>query len=187
MFRLHWSMLWFGLVVLHPQFVTSNSLIKHIFSFIRDVARTDSFSSLGTHCAHTIQNFERSCTMLYAKPWEHTSAVATLSIVLLLSARINSSTCCTVASVTAWTGQPGWPSSATFECPWEFLDPVVNRFTQKMLPTINTKPFFINIPCIESFCPQKTHNTTLLFGGILLKHSHHFDYNLWTCTCVSAT
>jgi hypothetical protein len=53
--------------------------------------------------------------LLYAKPWEHLSAVATLSIVILLSAQINSSTCCTVASVATSTGQPGQASSATFE------------------------------------------------------------------------
>jgi hypothetical protein len=33
--------------------------------------------------------------MLYAKPWEHPNAVATLSIVILLSPRINCSTHCT--------------------------------------------------------------------------------------------
>jgi hypothetical protein len=62
-----------------------------------------SFSSLGTDRAHTFQNFKRSCTMLYAKPWEHSSAVATLSIFILLSARINSSTRCTIASVATKT------------------------------------------------------------------------------------
>jgi hypothetical protein len=30
--------------------------------------------------------------------------------------------------------------------------------------------------CIESFCPQKTHNRTLLFGRTLLKHGHHPAY-----------
>jgi hypothetical protein len=53
--------------------------------------------------------------MLYAKQWEHPSAVATLSIVILMSARINFSICCIVASVTISTGRHGWASSATFE------------------------------------------------------------------------
>jgi uncharacterized membrane protein len=34
----------------------------------------------------------------------------------------------------------------------------------------------MNILCIESFCPQKTHNRTLIFGSTLLKHGRHFDY-----------
>jgi hypothetical protein len=55
-----------------------------------------SYSSLGTHCVHTFNNLKRCFIMLYAKPWEHPSAVGTLSIVILLSARINSSTCCIV-------------------------------------------------------------------------------------------
>jgi hypothetical protein len=38
----------------------------------------------------------------------------------------------------------------------EFLDPVVNRFTRWTFPTVNMKHFFMNILCIESFCPQKT-------------------------------
>jgi hypothetical protein len=32
--------------------------------------------------------------------------------------------------------------------------PVVNRFTRQTLPTVNRKHFFMNILCIESFCPQ---------------------------------
>jgi hypothetical protein len=34
----------------------------------------------------------------------------------------------------------------------------------------------MNILCIESFCLQRTHNRTLLFGSTLLKHGLHFDY-----------
>jgi hypothetical protein len=58
----------------------------------------------------------------------------------------------------------------------EFLDPVVNRFKQQTLPTVNTKHFFMSIICIETFCPQNTHSRTLLFSSILLKHGRHFDY-----------
>jgi hypothetical protein len=36
----------------------------------------------------------------------------------------------------------------------EFLDPVVNHFTQQTLPIINRKRFFMNIFCIGSFCPK---------------------------------
>jgi hypothetical protein len=63
-----------------------------------------SFNSLLTHGSHNYRNSKWSCIMLYAKPWEIPSAVATPSIVILLSARINSSTCCRVASVAISTG-----------------------------------------------------------------------------------
>jgi hypothetical protein len=53
---------------------------------------------------------------------------------------------------------------------------VKTRFMRQTLPNINRKHFFMNILCIESFCQQKTHNRTLLFGDILLKYSRHFDY-----------
>jgi hypothetical protein len=54
--------------------------------------------------------------------------------------------------------------------------PVVNRFTRQTLSTLNKKHFFMNILCIESLCPQKTHNRTLLFGSSLLNDGRHFDY-----------
>jgi hypothetical protein len=47
--------------------------------------------------------------------------------------------------------------------------------TWETLPTVNRKYFVRNILCIESFCPQKMHNRTLLFCDIL-KHGRHFDY-----------
>jgi hypothetical protein len=33
--------------------------------------------------------------------------------------------------------------------------PAVNRFTRQTFPTVKRKHFFMNILCIESFCPQK--------------------------------
>jgi hypothetical protein len=88
------------MVVIHPRFVPSNNPVKHFFSFncitlreTHSIHFSWSISSLGTHCVHTLWNFKRSCIMLYAKPWEHPSAVATLSIIILLSAQIDSSTC----------------------------------------------------------------------------------------------
>jgi hypothetical protein len=44
--------------------------------------------------------------------------------------------------------------------------------------TVNRKLFFMNILCIGSFCAQKAHNRTQLFGSLLLKHGRHFYY--WT-------
>jgi hypothetical protein len=35
--------------------------------------------------------------------------------------------------------------------------PVLSRFTRQTLPTVNRKNFFINIFCVECFCPQKKH------------------------------
>jgi hypothetical protein len=54
--------------------------------------------------------------------------------------------------------------------------PFVDRFTQQTLPTVNRKLFFTDILCVESFCPQKTHNARILFGSTPLKYGHHFDY-----------
>jgi hypothetical protein len=54
--------------------------------------------------------------------------------------------------------------------------PVVNRFTRQTLSTANRKHFFMNILRIESFCPQITHNSTLIFGSTLLMHGRHFEY-----------
>jgi hypothetical protein len=34
----------------------------------------------------------------------------------------------------------------------------------------------MNILFVESFCPQKTHNSTLLFGSTILKHDRRFYY-----------
>jgi hypothetical protein len=52
--------------------------------------------------------------------------------------------------------------------------PAVNRFTREKLPTINRIYFFMNILGNESFCQQKTHSRTLLFGCTLLKHGRNF-------------
>jgi hypothetical protein len=52
-----------------------------------------------------------------------------------------------------------------------FLDP----FTRQTLPTVNRKLFFMNILCIECFCPQNAQKTLLLVST-LLKHGRHFDY-----------
>jgi hypothetical protein len=107
---------------------------------------------------------------LHDKQWEDPSAVATLSIVILLSPRINSSTQCTVASVAILTGQPVRVSSATFE----LLDSVVNRFTRQRLPTVNIY-LWIYLHCVL-LPTKKMHNRTLLFDSTRFKHVHQFDY-----------
>jgi hypothetical protein len=92
--------------------------------------------------------------MHYAKPWEQPSAVAA-SIVILLLAWINCSTICTVASVSmnsvTWSGIICNLGTSLRE----FLYPGVIHFTGQTLLTINRKHFFMNILCIEFFCPQK--------------------------------
>jgi hypothetical protein len=74
-----------------------------------------SVSSLGTHRAHSFRNFRRLFIMLYAQPWEQPSAVATLSVAILLYSRISSSTRCTFASDEISTSRPSRASSVTFE------------------------------------------------------------------------
>jgi hypothetical protein len=41
------------------------------------------------------------------------------------------------------------------------VPPRLNRFTRETLPTLDRNRFFMNILCIESFFPQKTHNAAL--------------------------
>jgi hypothetical protein len=62
------------------------------------------------------------------------------------------------------------------------------HFLTQLWTALHDKHFFMIILCIESFCPQKVHNRTLLFSSTLLKHSHHFDYqnqplNKWMLVC----
>jgi hypothetical protein len=111
---------------------------------IRDVRRdpfssffSGSFSSLGTHHAHTFRNFKQSCIMLYAEPWEHASVVATLPVGVLLSAQINVPTNCTVTSITVSAEQPGQASYDTFICHWENFstNPVFKKRTR--IPIVN--------------------------------------------------
>jgi hypothetical protein len=111
---------------MHPWLFPSNNTVKLIFSRKRCCKDRPirfilyrSFSSLGTHSAQTFRNFKRSCIMLYAKQRERPNTVATLSIVILLSAGSNSSTRCTVASVAISIGRPGRASFVTFQCPRE--------------------------------------------------------------------
>jgi hypothetical protein len=90
---------------------------------------------------------------------------------------------CPIALPVRWNPQHTCLVSATSAPPFEPLrhqgnicQPVVNRFTRQTLPTFNRNHFFMNILCIQSFSPQKTHKSTVLFGIILLKHGRHFDY-----------
>jgi hypothetical protein len=120
MFPLHWRTLWFGLVVTHPYLSPVTillSLSSPSSSYHKRCCKdrpiqlifSQSFSGQPP-CMH-YPKFK----MIMHQP----SALATLSIAILLSAQINSSNRCTVASVTIWTGWPGQASFATFECPWE--------------------------------------------------------------------
>jgi hypothetical protein len=100
---------------------------------------------MGTYRAHTFQDFKRSCIMLYAKAWECPSAVVTLFIFILLSARINSSTRCIVASVTISTGRHGQASSATLNVLEKISRLCFESFNAQTLPTVNWEHFFMNV------------------------------------------
>jgi hypothetical protein len=90
--------------------------------------------------------------------------------------------CClsTVASVTVSTGLPDWSSSSANLWLSNVLErisqPSCEQFKWQTFPTVKRKHFFMNILCIESFCPLKKHNRTLLFSHTILKHGRHFDY-----------
>jgi hypothetical protein len=65
----------------------------------------------------------------------------------------------------------------------EFLDPVVNRFTQQIIST-EQRELFLWIYFASS---HFAHNRTLLFSSVLLKHGRHFDYwnePLHICMCI---
>jgi hypothetical protein len=68
---------------------------------------------------------------------------------------------------------------------WNVCHPFVNRFTRQTLTTVNRKHFFMNIPCIETLCPQK--NTTYRCSSVV--HSSTMVTilttvtSLWTCAC----
>jgi hypothetical protein len=67
-------------------------------------------------------------------------------------------------------------SGSTSSSSVKLLPPRWNRFTWQTLRNVNRKHFFMNILCIESSCPQKTHSITQLLSSTLLKHGRHFDY-----------
>jgi hypothetical protein len=135
-----------------------------------------SFTSLSNHRAHTFRNLKRSRIMLFAKPWEHPSPVATLSLVNILSARINSSVGCTVASGAISTGLPGKASSATFERRWENFSTQLWTALRDKTSHRKQETFLYWYPLHWVLLPTETHNRTLLFGIPFLKHGRHFDY-----------
>jgi hypothetical protein len=58
----------------------------------------------------------------------------------------------------------------------QFVNKVMSRSTRRTLPAVNRKHLFMHRFCIEYFLPQETQNRTSIFGSILLKHCHYFDY-----------
>jgi hypothetical protein len=128
--------------------------LTHLVSFSR------AFSFLRTNRTQTFRNFKRPCIMLYDKPWEQPSAVATLPIVILLSAPINSSTSlqhgcfCRNLIRATWSG---------ITCDFrrslrEFLDSVVNRFTRQTLPTVKQETLLYGYPLHCVLFPTKKKN-----------------------------
>jgi hypothetical protein len=95
--------------------------------------------------------------MQYAKPWEHPSADATPSVIMQLSALMNSSLAAQLLLLQSQQGYLAGHHLRISNVLEEFLNPVVNRFLQQTLPTINRKHFFMNILCIESFSPQQAY------------------------------
>jgi hypothetical protein len=64
--------------------------------------------------------------------------------------------------------------------------PAVNRFTRQTFPTVNRTHFFINILCIESFCPQRS---TIKRCSSVVQTSSMVailttETSLWTHMCV---
>jgi hypothetical protein len=90
-----------------------------------------------------------------------------------------------VLTVVSAASAPDRTSSATIERPSGDLS--TQLWTAVRDISHRKQETFMSILCIESFCPLKTHNGTLLFGS-RLKHGSHFDYwnqplNLRMCVC----
>jgi hypothetical protein len=145
----------------------------------------------GHHRAHIFQNVKLSCILLYAKPWEHPTAVATVSVVVLLSAGINSFTRCTVASVINLKRQPGRTSSVTFEQLW-------GNFTTQLWFALCDKHFLPqtgNISLWISFASgpfaHKKWCTTVRCSSVVHPSSTvtilTTETGLWRCSCLSFT
>jgi hypothetical protein len=128
--------------------------------------------------------------VLYAKPWEHPSAVALLSIYTSVSSNqllhpLQHNCFCRNLNRATWSG-----IICDFRMSFrEFLDPVVNRFTRQTLPTVSRKYLFMYIPCIESFSYKK--RTTERWSSVGYSSSMvtilTTETSLWTCACASAT
>jgi hypothetical protein len=59
----------------------------------------------------------------------------------------------------------------------------LNRLTRQTIPTINMKHFFMNILCIESFCPQKriTERCSSVLHSSSTVANLTTKTSLWTC------
>jgi hypothetical protein len=67
--------------------------------------------------------------------------------------------------------------------------PICDRFMRQILPTMNRKPFFMNILALSPFVRKKTHNIPLLFGStpwvtVVIVTTESI---IWTCACASGT
>jgi hypothetical protein len=92
----------------------------------------------------------------YAKSWEHLSAVATLSIVIFISARISSSIRFTVASIAVFIRATCSGIICDFRTSLrDILDPVVNSFARQTLPAVNRKYVFMNIFALSTFAHKR--------------------------------
>jgi hypothetical protein len=180
---------------MHP----CNNPVKQILHLhiIRDVARTDPFGSFNffsilhfsghPSCTH-FRNFKWPCIMLYAKTHEQT-VVQLLHCLSLSSCQLESTLPPAAQLLLSQSKQGTW-SGITYDFQTslrEFLDPVVNCSVLQTLPTINRKHFFMNILCIESFCPQK-HTTERCL--LVLHSSSTFailttETSIWTCASIT--
>ena len=94
------------------------------------------------------------------------------SSVTLLSARMMSSTCCNVSGVAISTGRPArlrYLSALPRTSAPNYGLPEVTGNVHHTWAT-----FLCGYPLLPSFCPQKTHNATLLYRGTCTQGRRHF-------------
>jgi hypothetical protein len=72
----------------------------------------------------------------------------------------------------------------------EFLDPVVNRFTQQTLSAVNRKYSLWISFAFSSFAQKKKHTTELCSSVVYSSRTvaiSNTETSFWTCACMSAT
>jgi hypothetical protein len=131
-----------------------------------------SFSSLGTHCAHIFRNFKRSCIIVNDRN------------ILVQLLRLSLSSCQLewtlppAARLLLWRSQQGdlvghhLQTSNVLE---RSSRPCCEQLYATNRPHHREEIFLHEYLCFESFCLQKAHKRTLLFGSAILKHDHHLD------------
>jgi hypothetical protein len=147
------------------------------------------FFSILQFSGHSFRNLKRSCIMLHTKPWEHSSIVATLSVVILLSARIHPSACCTVDSAAISTRRPGRQQLRLSNIVQRISRPNCELFYATNTSDRKQEIYLYEYPLHCVSCPQKrtTERCSSVVNTARTVIIVTNKTSLWTCACASAT